>query len=176
MQSAVRSMNLAHHPYWSRLWIVQEVMFAVNLVVRFGSLREDWSTFTTMIKARGANTSPALKVIKHKEQFYDGNPKFHQNFLLYSLMSEFRHSQARIIHDKVYAPNGLATQETRVQVDYTISELCLALRVLETITSRTNSGITDASMDRKKAIAFLIRALELNQRDASRLKRLDTER
>ena len=35
--------------YWTRLWIVQEVLLARTLVIRFGPLRVPWDTFTASL-------------------------------------------------------------------------------------------------------------------------------
>jgi hypothetical protein len=108
--------------YSSRLWIVQEIMFARSIVVRFGTVRIDWPYFANFIELNDPLCLQKVSsIVRHKKEFYSGSPTLHTTFSLYSLMTEFGSSKASRIHDKVFALSGLVTTGPSIQVDYGLS-------------------------------------------------------
>lgn len=146
-------------------------MFASNIIVRQGFTQTSWSHFTRMVKKRGSDRK-ALKIILRKEQFDAGGRKYHQSFTLYSLLQEFQNFESSILHDKVFALNGLATSETRIKVDYKLSRTDLATEVLGSIVELRQSS-TGAKLlkERERAAKFVAEVLSLDKGETLQLKK-----
>lgn len=146
-------------------------MFASNIIVRQGFTQTSWSDFTRMVKKRGSD-SKALKIILRKEQFDAGGRKYHQLFTLYSLLQEFQNFESSILHDKVFALNGLATPEPRFKVDYKLSRADLATEVLGSIVELKQSS-TGAKLlkERERAAKFVAEVLSLDKGETLQLKK-----
>jgi hypothetical protein len=113
--------------YWSRLWIVQEIMFARSIVVRYGTAQMDWPYFASFIESNDPLCLLKVsRIVRLKKEFYSGSPTLHTTFSLYSLMTEFGSSRASRIHDKIFALSGLVTTGPSIQVDYGLSRHRLA--------------------------------------------------
>jgi hypothetical protein len=175
-------IKLIKHPYWSRLWVVQEIMFASNIVVRCGSTQVDWEDFTRLIELSesylenglsffppGSSTSmadvansKASKIVRQKVLF--SRNALNETVSLYSLMREFHDSKAERFHDKVFALSGLVTTATgtTINVDYNLSKFELAYRVL------TLSGIPK---NRPEAITFLRKVFKLSNTEVAQLRK-----
>jgi hypothetical protein len=128
--------------YWSRLWIIQEIAVAREVVVVNGHLRSNWAAFRTWARIR---LSPELRSMSHRlsristgkpvpwrnnrPQIFDHIPLVHEGFPyhpsdLLSLLERCQRSQAVEPRDKVYGVLGLLDMERSEQnlpIDYNAS-------------------------------------------------------
>ena len=122
--------SLAKREFWSRLWIIQEVVLAKQLYVVVGRRMVDWNWITVAFKMKkvifnGANPrydgidSVHKEVFKHiralrKTQAEGSHPD------LRSLLTSFRECQCQDPKDRVYSMLGLLDPPTSSQilVDY----------------------------------------------------------
>lgn len=144
-------LRLFNDPYWSRIWIIQEIMLAKNVTIRCGEEQAEWGQFTDFAKicqsrfetrkkllagARKAVVgnaqafknlqkmvdSSAAKIVRHKIYFDRNSERKGKAFSLASLMQEFRHSKASVFHDKVFALCGLVRHGATIEIDYGLSK------------------------------------------------------
>jgi hypothetical protein len=65
---------------------------------------------------------------------------------LYALIEQFFNSQSERLHDKVFALNGLAKEETRIEVGYKENRYQLARKILDTIPT-TSAIVNDKALN-----------------------------
>ena len=146
--------SLMQRPYWSRLWIVQELVKAEHVIVCCGRSRSDWPYFISngycWRDFRGGYTgfdprSPIDRsetliraysligeVVKMRG---DHHPRSHYSTSLPTLMKRFIHQQCTDPLDKVYALLSLSkvvegSHVPQLRPDYTIDVFELAARLL----------------------------------------------
>src|SRR4051812_29077465 len=98
-------MQLFDNEYWSRIWIIQEIMFANRIIIHFGPKQISWRELTTRWDSskEGKNiridTGTSLTVLKNKNDD-PGNPV---KLPLATWLDHFQRSQCQDSRDKVYA-------------------------------------------------------------------------
>ncbi|KAK7192189.1 ankyrin repeat and sam domain containing protein 6 [Paraphaeosphaeria sporulosa] len=110
-------INLALRPYWSRLWILQEVIAAKKVDLMCGQKRVDWSCFERFFGIHRQfymNHYPAFKKAHTIVLERSGN----QSRALFSLLQRFTDWQCKDTRDKIYGLTGLVTHEIDLVVDY----------------------------------------------------------
>ncbi|KAF7680529.1 hypothetical protein GT037_002180 [Alternaria burnsii] len=135
--------------YWSRLWIVQEVLLAKSLTIRLGSAQINWPRLLppTLFNYRGlpfqnenilrqircpdvsplTNKTAAENILFHRKRgsssLRAGNRiPFYQAFAFFAMQDCARP------HDKVFGYLGLT--KSRIQVDYSVSIIDLFVATL----------------------------------------------
>lgn len=112
--------------WWERVWIVQEVAVAQQVMVQCREHTIDWEDICKVIKNKKMQSY--LRIPDAVHQFIDGLTYFQDtpydpSYGLLSLTYKFRHRKATIAHDKVYALRGLiktAAHAPKYDVDYTL--------------------------------------------------------
>ncbi|KAL5116173.1 hypothetical protein ACEQ8H_005950 [Pleosporales sp. CAS-2024a] len=159
--------------YWSRLWIVQEVLLAKRLTIRMGSAEAEWLNLIPEKTAMGhrgppiknarlnlrqesldpwANRSTALNLLSYRRFEYKslraGNHlPFHKAFDFFATQRCGRR------HDRVYGYLGLTN--SRIQVDYSMPILDLFVATLsDYLLSAAHVAITQANDLVAPLIAF----------------------
>lgn len=106
---------LFRHEYWSRVWIVQEIMCARELVIYWGKRTIRWECIAAVSDqlpaVRGLGASPAAVIIRSKAAWEGAVPLAH-------LVSEYIHLRSTDIRDKVFGLLGLASEDDPLQPDY----------------------------------------------------------
>lgn len=148
-----RSRDILSRPYWSRVWIIQELCVARDIIIMSDSLCISWSTFQSNLKGPGqaavgaqssifSNTVGTLSVsdfrllipynlVDLRDKIRNGGGKRS----LGSLLTFASQSEATNPRDKVYSLLGLANEvfgET-IPLDYSLSPCavyCAAIRVI----------------------------------------------
>ena len=122
--------DLYQREYWNRVWIVQEICRAREVVVVCGRTKISWAYITALHKTRnhiwtGYLSSGELlfrrsAVAQLNEVRVSSQTK---GCNLWTLLESFRGSQCHEIHDKIYGFMGLADDfcTSDVQVDYSKS-------------------------------------------------------
>jgi hypothetical protein len=164
-QQAKAVLSLCQRPYWTRIWIVQELLLSRRVILLCGSRTIPWYHFQRIFDAMATIVqlgwgkeigvtsvlaSAASNIVKAKTEWKI------QSLSLISLLTLCRNQQSTDIRDKIYALHGLANDSYGLKIDYRISAKRLLVVVLEHMcrTSRT-------SMDLRGAKEHLLRAGQL---------------
>jgi hypothetical protein len=147
-QKASAVMQLCERTYWTRIWIVQEVMLAKEIVVMCGDQEVPWTRIQQLIddlqivhdRGRAIHTpgvsavleSQAAVIVRAKSN-WDGAQD------LIALLEVYRYQQASDMRDKVYGLHGLAQDTQAMAVDYHIQPKALLTKVINHICSRQKS-------------------------------------
>jgi hypothetical protein len=133
--------RLAFRSYWSRTWVLQEILIAQKPILICGTKTCSWRTFAMVIAKIGethfsdeamrrhrytpVRRSPADLICEHWSAHLGGFP----NNGLISLVLTFRNSECSVKHDKVYGLLGLAGDASNLIIDYrcSVEELCIHL-------------------------------------------------
>lgn len=146
-------LNLIQRRYFTRLWIVQEVLQAKSLNVLCGRIMLPWDIFSQTIDkiydgaaGRGfrlvegiAPTDPVKALREERDSVrkdYGGrNVGIHvSNSRLSQLICSFRRSESTDQRDRVFGLLGLVGPDEQVEIDYRISLLRLYVNVIMKLT------------------------------------------
>jgi hypothetical protein len=125
---------LFSQPYWTRLWIIQEIMLAKTLLICLGQHYLDWdelyeySSAQVLIRAGHSITLPTqqalvtrtavqlLVIYRYwKSQGVERNNKYSWQVLL----PDYAALECEQPHDKIYLLNALVVPKERLTIDYT---------------------------------------------------------
>ncbi|PMD35018.1 HET-domain-containing protein [Hyaloscypha variabilis F] len=125
---------LFRKPYWSRVWIIQEIMLARRIRLKYGNRVITWEhlqEFKVWCKANGnlrlgtcfespsSLIPPRVKtLINNKFEWGLGDTWKAPNHDLRHVLSIYNKSECEDIRDKVYGLQGLVLFGARVPVDY----------------------------------------------------------
>lgn len=120
---------LLGHPYWSRLWIIQEAALGIRLTVCCGGACRDWDSF--VCAARNFVTLSQNKSLlfnldaKRTGRHWDTNR-------LETLLEDFQYAKCDEAMDKIYGFLGLAhdCQDGSLEADYSKSPFDLYADVI----------------------------------------------
>jgi hypothetical protein len=156
-------LALCHQSYWTRIWIVQEVLLAKQIVIHYGWKAISWHHLqqffedVAVIYQRSrelpagispVNASPAAIIVKAKTDWIHGGPQ-----PLMRLITRCVDHRATDIRDKIYALHGLASDTDNLAIDYNLSLLQLLQAVLRH-TCTTFGEREQISKSRKKLLRF----------------------
>jgi hypothetical protein len=125
---------LCHHEYWTRTWIIQEVLLAKTVVLCGNEMMQPWSSFEALCRALDERPRPPLGHSQAEGAVESiplqlVNDRIHlsvsSNRQLRRLLEAYSSSRSTITHDKIYGLLGLAEKSSDIQVDY--SKDCLDL-------------------------------------------------
>lgn len=138
--------SLLEKPYWSRIWIVQELMLAKDVMFYCGtksfgwhqlaSLRQKIKTHVVHHDSLGISKCTGSVMIAQK-MLWDNLPPNDQHLPLSDLLMTYGRHKSSDIRDKVYALLGLAS-ENSVQANYNLSVEDIYIEVLEAICKERN--------------------------------------
>jgi hypothetical protein len=142
--------ELARRPWWGRVWVIQEIAVAGQLIAVCGSNAQPWNVVYRNLKfvsdlesALGSGTVTAPdNSLQYAKQTCDFRKEFSQSSQspsldLLTLLQKFRHYEASDPRDKVYALLGLST--ALIKPDYSISVRDAFKTVARYIVQGTNS-------------------------------------
>jgi hypothetical protein len=127
---------LFNNPYWSRMWIIQEIMYAQKLAIRCGTVEVDWEDIQlffnlfhktlhprncTRKDSRQILDSKAGKILRLKTMYRDGEQRPGHQFTLLTLMRWTKPWSCTDRRDKVFALVALTSLSGRFQIDYGMS-------------------------------------------------------
>lgn len=151
--------SLFQRSYWQRIWIIQEIALASEVLVLCGKhctpllyiliSASFWSLSSRSQTWTGQDVGPFMRfnVFMRERIRTRHNIKSDANSLP-RLMQYFAGSSCALLHDKVYALLGLAENVKGVCVDYGVSPNGLFLGILESSSSHTTLedcyGVADA--------------------------------
>lgn len=141
-------MELAGAPYWTRVWIVQELALARKARIIYGSRCISWETISACLSRKHSiardddefdyRRNPAAKLAVRFEMLLEEakykNKKattFAGTHQLSEYMLQFRDNQCSDPKDKVFAFLGLASDSSNFSVDYDFSICQLLFLVIQ---------------------------------------------
>ncbi|PWY84033.1 TPR-like protein [Aspergillus eucalypticola CBS 122712] len=138
--------SLLEQPYWSRIWIVQELMLAKDVMLYCGtksfswhqlaSLRQEIKTHVVYHDSLGISKCTGSVMIAQK-MLWDSLPQNDQHLPLSDLLMTYGRHKSSDIRDRVYALLGL-TSENSVQANYNLSVEDIYIDVLGVICKERN--------------------------------------
>ncbi|KAI4626363.1 uncharacterized protein J4E87_004865 [Alternaria ethzedia] len=165
-------LGLCSRNYWTRVWIIQEIMLAKECTIYYCNLRANLSTLYNLIgEVRDFYTlehpegkpqvrlprllleTPAATIVltKFMDRFRLGVRK---TVPLMRLLEIYRHQMATNILDKVYALHGLTPDSEAMEVEYEISPAQLAVKLLCYVCLKFDTRGIDFVERRKQLMRF----------------------
>ena len=124
------------HTYWNRLWIVQEIAQARNLVVYIGKSQMEWTAYLDVLKRNRSFKRRGGKIRKLDEKRRGRHGPANR---LEQLLADFQHAQCRETRDKIYGFLGLAHDcPPELRADYSKSTFDIYAEVLDTFSRPRN--------------------------------------
>jgi hypothetical protein len=137
--SSQESNNLtliAASPYWSRMWVVQEILLSRNLFVMSGNDGIPWSQYS-LLYGTPSTYQPTLS--HHASDIAILNHPPEQMRLSWAIQC-FGHHECFDIRDKVFALMGLVKSESRIRIDYNFSCHQLFFEVMDKVQQHEKYG------------------------------------
>lgn len=175
--------DILHKPYWDRMWIIQEALLPQVLEVWLGEYRADADELSRVMGVDRIRMEtphiPGWKLLYSRREYRAyGDPKISLPYLtawdwplafeLRWLIESFSRSKCSVIHDKIYALLGLASQNPRTShrliPDYNLSTKQLFVNLLQ---NQCESGEPDLWKERDFLNLFR-RVLNLDREDIAR--------
>lgn len=116
-------------PWWDRMWVVQEIIVASNVMFQYGNVSVPWSILTeaalahTQMDSLPDEYKIVLKFFSRRVTDIEhrrGTWKMVQKMTLLELLREFSDRRASDDRDKIYALLGLCTEPTTIVPDYSL--------------------------------------------------------
>ncbi|RDH29009.1 TPR-like protein [Aspergillus welwitschiae] len=138
--------SLLEQPYWSRIWIVQELMLAKDVIFYCGtnsftwhqlaSLRQKIKTHVARHDSFGISKCIGSVMVAQKT-LWDNLPQDDPHLPLSELLITYGRHKSSDVRDRVYALLGLSS-ENSIQADYNLSVEDIYIEVLEAICKERN--------------------------------------
>lgn len=144
--------RLLEHSYWTRIWIIQEIMYSRKIYIKCGQQLAAWQAMTEHL-ARVCRIGNRGQISLDR-QFNDGQISRHVAGLLRNkavwgfgeawkpprrkvdlwwLLRDFEKCQCSNRRDMIYGLRGLTKDVEHLEVDYGISLISFCLKVMKTI-------------------------------------------
>jgi hypothetical protein len=156
---AASFLSFFDRPYWSRLWIVQELVLAQKVLFQCGHITLEWKHLHVISNAHDAlqrllkeewSTNDGIKLYDWQLNFFLAVSGGQKSGPLYSVLQSFygsvgiyaEHSywQCEVLHDRIYALRGLIRAQERPEVDYSMPYEILCAESCVVILSKLRSN------------------------------------
>ena len=142
-------VDVCHNIYWTRIWIIQELVMAAEIVLMYGTAMLEWRNFTYAVRQVSLNhyiyrTTSVLEIDNLRERLNKRkmviNTCLDENYLttngdhsdrLDRLLYMFMNHKSTDFRDRVYALLGIVSNGYRIDVDYTVDRETLIERVIK---------------------------------------------
>lgn len=139
--------QLLSRRYWSRVWIVQEIMFAQQILIKCGACTVSWKTFhdfyawafpSTRTPGRGMlakSTFPASvrTLLDMKQDWGFGHQWRMATQELPDILRASKLFDSEMIVDRIFGLLGLVHIHQRLEVDYALARTQLFIKVLHAL-------------------------------------------
>ncbi|KAF3038990.1 hypothetical protein E8E12_004196 [Didymella heteroderae] len=122
------------NPYFSRIWIVQEVLLAPEVRLLCGGIWIDWATLGEAARSLRYTAEP---VLQNLQNLWYTETKAHLSWRLQSTIMRFVHNDCQDPRDKVYGLLSLTTDGDVIEVDYNKSVAKVFLDTVNAIFEQT---------------------------------------
>lgn len=133
-------------PYWSRLWIVQEILLARRVVLHYGPLKLPWRKLQELASSDSYYGMPhnitSFLLPAGTNSRYS---KVRDNYSLMIAMTLFSGQGCADPRDKVYGLMGIVEEDERLDVDYEKAPRGVLLDAIEVIMKRLDEDVTGAT-------------------------------
>ena len=159
-------------PYWSRLWIIQEVFLACEVHIMYGTVSVPFSLmakilpFVKMRLSRGyrhyRNTEAQVNTLWHESGIgvvLGSRSGSVRSKPLLELISKFKGSHCTDKRDRVYGLLGIASDSLHFEINYAENRARLAVRLLRCDAARSRGHLVKAISDIQLALEVDMRAL-----------------
>ena len=125
--------------YWSRLWIIQEVQLARQIMVAYGANPMDWFDFIQAIETTPHLSKDVKPLLLHRQR----EKRRKRSFTLRELIEDNSGALCKDPRDKIYGLLGLAMDGKSFPVDYYKSLLDVWTDTMEFLNGHQLLGPTD---------------------------------
>lgn len=155
--------------YWSRRWILQELLLAQQVTIMCGKNDLSWITFKTFVKQlvairglqKASNFQDLSTTIPFIMSSYADENKEKGLLTMHQLVVMFAGTDCEVLHDKVYSLRSLARDGNLVAVDYGCSLQSLLYRLItQNSWSHAEVRLLAQELNLNKSIPGGSRALE----------------
>lgn len=151
-------MLLSERPYWSRMWVIQEIILSRNLFVMSGNDGIPWSQYSWLLHSVSNNHEHAV-FFRHASDITILNHPPEQMRLSWAIQL-FGHYECHDLRDKVFALMGLVKTEARARIDYNFSCHQLFFEVMDKVQQHEQYGT-----DFRNTAQWLMEMLNLEEDD-----------
>jgi hypothetical protein len=137
-------IQLVRRAYWSRLWILQEIILAKDVVLLCGQMRVQWDSSQNFFHFREdfiQNFSPAFNQARAIVVERSAEAKTRT---LLKVLRNFAGWKCRDMRDKVYGLLGLVNYDIKLTIDYKKTVKEVFFDVLHVLYEDINSRIIDS--------------------------------
>jgi Heterokaryon incompatibility protein (HET) len=158
--------QLCKRPYWTRLWIIQEIIVAKRLlimsglqVVLWGEFDRVFSAYSDIIEVRVASTVRELQTLRHFRHQYQGEEDEIGTLDLANILEHCAKCECSDVRDRIFGVCGLlvGTQLSAIEVDYSLTR-----EKLFDCCVRSLAQSSPEELDEHTYYEILIEALELS--------------
>ncbi|CAG8948652.1 hypothetical protein HYFRA_00001772, partial [Hymenoscyphus fraxineus] len=135
------SMIICDLPYWGRLWVIQEVVLAKDLILYYGNIELEWASFAALVRREIASNTDRENITRKtpmkliQQRVAQSLTTHGQNFTfsIVDLALSFSESECRDRRDKIFGLMSLANDccKTHIHVDYSMTDLELCQSALD---------------------------------------------
>lgn len=120
-----------HSSYWSRVWIIQEVILARKLIIHRGEDNVKWLNFRSWSPWLWVTGGPTTDITREVFRLREGYLRGRRSLSLTSLLRHSKDCGATDTRDRIFALLGLVDEDVRhaIPVDYNLTTLELQERV-----------------------------------------------
>jgi len=181
-------LRLLSKTYWRRVWIIQEILLARDLVVYCGSRRFSWSSLEALASELGENdrakicwrvgchtirTSDGMKL--HLERtLWNELPSLDRRLDLRELLKAHRDAECTDLRDRVFGLLSLASSGTKqisFKADYSIPVEALYIKILDFLHEGTAWRWNQVQIEKDSTLLRTIFKLDLDEPDREGLDR-----
>ncbi|KAF2169484.1 hypothetical protein M409DRAFT_20698 [Zasmidium cellare ATCC 36951] len=145
--------ELANRPFWSRMWIVQEIVLAKHVRLHIGNTSIDFSSFSSQLEDyEGAHKKDLERILAYvKARSLDVREV---SYPLLELLLDFGSCQCQDPKDKVFALLGMIPGHERRILDRFLPDYSLTHDAVVVLTLSLLRELSDQDIDTKKDMLF----------------------
>jgi hypothetical protein len=121
-EQAKRSMSLFQgRTYWSRAWIIQELVLARDISFFWGTRSLSWSDIVSAVSMFDKERAPTIRAIAAMRGSDAGQRSFEE------LFARFGHQECALDHDKFYSLYGMVKDTSNLGSDFPLPDYALCI-------------------------------------------------
>ena len=122
--------------YWSRVWIVQELVLANDIMLFWNESSISWAGLLRLVSMFEKDKAPAVRAIAAMRMSYEGQRSFEE------LFGRFGHLQCALDHDRFYSLYGMVNDVSCLTSALPLPDygLCITEVFMQQIQSRENQS------------------------------------
>lgn len=167
------AMEVARHLYWTRMWIVQELVLAADIVFCYGHRQVTWDVLNSKISGEAATVMEKTATAIMKQRFF----RHSNEHRLENLIESFQGAHCAEPRDKIFGLLGMAhdCDSEVLKIDYEMPLYDLYSRMIDlhrSLPQKLGSKNMDRTLERS---IMLVRFSQLVQRTLNGLVEDDVQ-